>query len=379
MPEVCILGGGYAGLRVARKLPGLLNETWSMTLVDRGECHQLITRLPEVVAGRISSRAALIPFSRVLSRRVRHLVADIREVDIETRRVATSEGLLCPDVLVVAVGTTPDFLGIPGAASYTSTLKSVSDAETIRNAIAKLRIGQALVRIVIVGAGYTGTELAGELSAQSASRTGRREWQGDLDVCIVSEDARLLPQASPRLGAAVEHMLRRRKVGLRLGQHIRLVDQTGLETATGERLAADLVVWAGQTYVSSRIIAPSSLEAPAGKLRTDPYLRTGNREDVFACGDVAWIIDYATGTVAPSSAQLAVQAGDTVARNIASAARGGPLEEYRPHILGEALSLGGNDAAAEVGGVVITGRAAAAVKHAALLRYLAGLSIPRSI
>jgi NADH dehydrogenase len=353
----------------------MLDETWSITLIDRGEHHQLVSRLPEVVAGRIPSRDAFIPFTKVLSRRVRHLIAEVEAVDIEKKRVDTSAGQLRPDVLVIAVGTTPDFLGIPGAASRTTTLKSVADAVHIRNTIAKFRLRQPVVRIVIVGAGYTGTELAGELSAAGRGQVTRTR-QGGLDVRIVSEDARLLPLASPRLSAAVERILRKRNIQLHLGQSIRRVDATGLETTGGDMFSADLVVWAGQTYVSSRIIGPPGVEAPAGKLRTDPYLRVGNGEAVFACGDVAWIFDYANSTVAPSSAQLALQEGDTVARNIGANARSGALEEYRPHVLGEALGLGGSDAVAEIGGVVITGRAAATVKRAALVRYLAGLSIP---
>jgi NADH dehydrogenase len=232
-----------------------------------------------------------------------------------------------------------------------------------------------VVRIVIVGAGYTGTELAGELSAPDLDRGGFFH-QGGLHVRIVSEDARLLPQASPRLSASVERVLRERNVPLHLGQSVRRVDETGIETDTGEMFPADLVVWAGQTYVSSRIGGPPGVEAPAGKLRTDPYLQVGNGEGVFGCGDVAWVFDYAKGTVAPSSAQLAVQEGDTVAGNIGAHARGGTLEEYRARVLGEALSLGGKDAVAEIGGVIITGRAAATIKRAALVRYLAGLSIP---
>jgi NADH:ubiquinone reductase (H+-translocating) len=378
MPAVCVLGGGYAGLRVARELPGRLDHSWSITLVDRGECHQLITRLPEVVATKIPARDACIPFKDLLNRRVQHLRADIQAVDLATRRVHTSAGPLQPDVLVIAVGTTPDFLNIPGAATHSATLKSVQDAVRIRDKIAELRSGQPLVRVVIMGAGYTGTEVAGELSAPDyARRTGTG--LGAVEVCIVSEDARLLPQASSRLSAAVERILRTRHIPLYLGQSVRRVDATGLETEGRDVFPADLLVWAGQTHVSFQVLGSAGSDAAGGKLRVDPYLQVGNDGSIFACGDVASVFDYARGSIAASSAQLALQEGQTVARNIGARADGRALEEYRPRSLGEALGLGGKDAAAEVGGLIVSGRAAAAIKRAALVRYLTSLSVPSTV
>lgn len=378
MPVVCVLGGGYAGLRVARELPGRLDRTWSIALVDRGDCHQLITRLPEVLAGKIPARAACIPFKNVLSRRVLHLAAEVQAIDLQAMRVDTSAGPLQPDVLVVALGTTPDYLDIPGATAHATTLKSVGDAVRIRDRIAYLRESQAIVRVVIAGAGYTGTEAAGELSAPDHGRKAGIT-RGRVEVRIVSEDARLLPQASPQLSAAVERILRGRQIPLHLGQSVRRVYDVGLQTGTGEEFPADLVVWAGPTHVAFDMLHLSHRDVPAGKLRVDPYLQVGNAGSIFACGDIASIFDYSKGTVAASSAQLAVQEGETVARNIGARAGGRALVEYRPHVLGEALGLGGRDALAEVGGVILSGRAAGAIKRAALLRYLTSLSVPSTV
>jgi NADH:ubiquinone reductase (H+-translocating) len=251
----------------------------------------------------------------------------------------------------------------------------VSDAIRIRDRIADLRSQQAVVRVVIIGAGYTGTEVAGELSALGSDRQGSKA-RARVDVRIVAEDVRLLPQASTQLSAGVERVLHRRNVPIHLGQPVKRVESHGLETTRGVWFSADLVVWAGQTRVASDVIHSFGRDMPAGKLRVDPYLQVSNSESTFACGDAALVYDYIRGSVAPSSAQLAIQEGETVARNIAARAEGRPLAEYRPRVLGEALSFGGGDAVAEVGGLLVSGRAAAAVKRAALVRYLAGLSAP---
>lgn len=375
MPSVCILGGGYAGLRVARELPGLLDPDWSITLVDQGDCHQLITRLPELVAGQISVREACIPFAELLSDRVRLVTARITAIELKSHRVEMSGETLQPDVLVVAVGTTPDYSSIPGSGAHIFSLKSVADAVRIRDALAELRAGLRTVRIVVVGAGYTGTEVAGELTALPAdgvnvSRLGR------LEVSVVAEDTRLLPQAGIQLGAAVERVLRRRGIPLRLGQAVELIDEEGVHLERGEVLPADLVIWAGPTHVAIRLSEGPEEVVPAGKIRVDPYLQAGDGGHAYACGDVALIYDYRHDAIAAASAQLAIQEGRTVARNIAARARGRTPEEYRPHVLGEALGLGNGDAVAQLGGFVLTGRPALATKSAALTRYLAGLSQP---
>jgi NADH dehydrogenase len=100
---------------------------------------------------------------------------------------------------------------------------------------------------------------------------------------------------------------------------------------------------------------------------------------VYVAGDAAEVFDFTRGKPVPWTAQLAVQEGEVVARNIAASLEDRPLTEFQAWPLGEALSLGGTDAVAEVAGLVLSGRPAAMVKRAALLRYLRSLGGPRLI
>jgi NADH dehydrogenase len=136
-------------------------------------------------------------------------------------------------------------------------------------------------------------------------------------------------------------------------------------------LEADVVLWAAHSRAWP-LCGNTARAGVDGRVVVDPYLQAEGLSRVFVAGDTALAYDYVHDRVASSSAQLAVQQGALVARNLAAALEGRPLREYRPHILGEALSLG-RDGAAEVGGVVVTGRAALAVKEAALVRYLRSL------
>ncbi|HEX6509472.1 MAG TPA: FAD-dependent oxidoreductase [Chloroflexota bacterium] len=374
MGRICIVGGGYAGLRVARSLRGRLDEQWDILLVDRSDCHQLISRLPEIVAGRVDPDKASVPFERVIGGQTRHLAADVHRVDLGSLTCRTSRGPLESDWLVVAAGSSADFLGVPGAEAFTFTLKSVGDAVSIRERLADLRSSQAEVQVVIVGAGYTGTELAGELSALPPVTESEKQL-GRVNVKLVAADDRLLPQGNERMSRQIDRALRSRGIPIFLGVGVARADPRRVVLKDGTAFSADLIVWAAQSRGAASALAPQARQSADGRLAVDPYMRVEGHDRSFACGDAAFVYDYVKGMSAPSSAQVAVQEGEAVAMNLAAAIRGRSMREFRPHVLGEVISLGGHDGVAEVGGVLLTGRAAAAAKQAALLRYLAGLSL----
>ncbi len=376
MSHVCILGGGYAGLRVARALPSMLGTRWSITLVDRNEHHQLLTRLPELVSGRIQRPSAEIAFARVLPPGVSHLQAEVIAVDTRSRNVMTAEGTMSADVIVFAMGTAPDIAPSSGGTDYVFTVKSVTDALHLRDALELMRRQQPVVRVLVVGAGYTGIEVAGELSAPSF-QSDEDVPRGKVQVRILSEDSRLLPHASPRLSAAASRVLSGRGVPILLKRQVARISPGVIDTTSGERFEADLLVWAGQNKVSVTSSGGSS-SAPGGKISVDPYLAANSSGTFFVGGDAARIIDLRNGDLVPSSAQLAIQEAGLIARNIDALRRGKPMSEFRPRPLGEAVELGGHDAVAEIGGTILTGRAALALKRVALARYLSSLAVLRA-
>lgn len=370
--DVAVVGGGYAGVSAARELSAVLPHAWSLLLIDRGSCHQLTTRLPDVIGGKVPPHQACIPYERILGRRVHHLQAEITALDPVTGRIDTTTGPLLAQWLVFALGSAPDFSGTPGASHYGYVVRTVQGAMVLRRRIEELATRRSVVRVGIVGAGYTGTEVAGELVAWD-HRLQRAGAPARIQVTVVAQDRRLLPEGNARLARIAEHVLRRKGVSLLLGTPVAAIAADRIALSQGEEVTADVVIWAARSHVvldTMGIALPTGRE---GRLRVDPYLRLAGYERVFAAGDDALVYDYRNDRVVRAAAQFAVQEGHVVARNIDREARGGKMEEFLPLDLGEALALGGRDAAAEVGGLVFSGRAALAVKQAALIRYLNGL------
>jgi NADH dehydrogenase len=371
MPSIIVAGGGYAGLQTVLRLRRKLPRNWSITLLDRSPCHQLITRLPEIAAEALAPDRACIPFERILPSDVQFVRCTVTDIDPTHHMVTTDRGAFTGEWLVVALGSESGSLGIPGAAEYGLSVKTIPAAIHLHDLMVD-RLGRLpRVHVALVGAGYTGTEVAGELAEWNTRLGG-----GRIKVTLVALDTQLLPEGNRMLGHIAQRVLAEKGVLLRLGTAVREVRPDRLVTSAGE-ITADIVVWAAKSV--SRI--PSSWDGWArgkdNRIGVDAYLRAVGHERIYVAGDSAFAYDYSRDQVAASSAQLAVQEGEVVARNLLAELFGQELEEFRPRILGEALTLGGRDGVADVGGLVVTGRRALAAKEAALLRYLVGLGGPR--
>jgi NADH dehydrogenase len=247
-------------------------------------------------------------------------------------------------------------------------LKSVDQARRFSQLLVDRADQASTLSIVVVGSGYTGTELAGELAEPGnlPLGAGRRA----VNVTVVSMDSRLLAEGNERLAAVAQRALTAKGVRFLLGVRVQQVDAAGVMLESGRRIPADLVVWAARTRAPREVAQDGVMAGLAGKIAVDPYLRVPGCEGVYAAGDVALVRDYRWGTYVPATAQFALGQADTMAHNIAAELDGQGLQEYRPHSLGEALSLGGKEGVAELGGVLVTGNAALAAKNAALARYL---------
>lgn len=371
MPSVAVIGGGYAGVAAVQRLAALLDSTWSIVLVDRNSYHQLTARLPEVIAGSIRESKACIPYSQFLPKRVAVQQAEVIDIDPDTRTVKTSGSESAHDALIVALGSAPDFLNVSGGKEHSLVLRSISDAVRIRNQIRELLRSHDHAHVVIVGAGYTGTEVAGEFVEQA--RRALAMTNRHLETTVVAQDSHLLPEGNHRLAPVAERLLRAKGVSFVLGKAVQEISSNEVRVEGSLSLSAELVVWAAHSTVAAPIPAGSWTRGQDGRIHVDPYLRSVAHDRVYIAGDVGLPYDYERGTTVPPNAQLAVQEGRLAAKNLVAGLNGRPLEEFKPRILGEALSLGGRDGVAEVAGLVVSGRAALAVKRGALARYLTNL------
>ncbi len=367
-----VVGAGFGGSAAASRLARLLPASeWEVVLVDRNNYLLFYPLLPEVAAGTLEPRHVVVP-ARSFLPKGRFVCAEVTGLDLRRRRIHLANEdepawSMPYDHLVLALGSVTRMPPVPGLREHGFELKTIADAASLRDhgislleraAITKdPELRRELLRVVVVGANFTGVELAGEYQdfLRDACRAYPELNPDDVDVVVVEARSRILPALPEGLANyALTHLERR---GLRFATQrtVVRVDRRGAELSDGTWLPSRTVVWCAG-------IAPNPLIAECGDLpkndlgyiETSSDLRLRGFDDVWAIGDSAFV-PQADGQGYPATAQVASRQGEHVARNIARAARGQALTAFSFRSRGALAALGCRTAVAEVFGLRIAG------------------------
>lgn len=381
-PRVVILGAGFGGLWAARALGG---EPVDVLVLDRNNFHVFWPLLYQVGAAEIEATDVAYPVRTVLARHpnLRFQMADVRELDTE-RKVVRAAGREIPyDVLVLALGSAPHFLGIPGAREHSYPLKALDDGLELRNQVLS-RFERAAVEadperrrrmltFVIVGGGTTGVEFAGALREliRSLLRRDYRELESECTgVVLVEALPSLLTEFPAELGRYARDRLAGMGVELRLGAKVEEILPTGVRLEGGGTINTETVVWSAGVRghpLAERWGLPTT---PKGTVPVDATLRVEGHPEIFAVGDLAHLEQ--DGSPLPMIAPVATQQARTAAANVLRQLRGEPLEEFRYRDPGRLATIGRNKAVAQVRGRTFTGFPAWALWAGAHLGKLIG-------
>lgn len=362
--RVAVLGAGYAGVTLARRLETALPDPVDLTVVDdtgthlvRHEVHRVIRR-PSVAA------AIEVPLGDVFDRA--DVVTDrVERIDTAARTATLADGdALDYDYAAVCLGSETTFYDLPGVAAHATPLKEIADAERIRADFLDCDPGD---RFVVGGAGLSGVQVAGELAALA------RETDADAEIVLLEQLDRVAPNFPPNFGRAVRDELESRGVDVRTNETVvRATDET-VHLDAGA-LSYEGFVWTG------------GIEGRNAMGRERPPVRNDLRLDrsTFVLGDAARVVD-ADGEAVPASASAAVREARTAATNLARLVRhdlneGGDfeprLDPYRFDAPGWIVSVG-DGAVAQLGGTVVTGGAAKAMKATVGARHLGSVGAIR--
>ena len=380
--HVVIAGAGYAGLHVALRLTAKLrdNPDVQLTLVDRHDYHQVITELPRVAGGTRAADAVRIPIQDVLRTRVRFVRTEIDGFDLPGRRLLTSSGPVAWTRLVLALGSRPNDFAIPGLAERTLALYSAGDAERVWAAAQEALTAAAaatdpdeqrrLATVVVGGGGATGVELAGELAEVLPEEATRHGLAGDRPaVQLVEAGPTILAGSSPQLIDKATKMLSELGVRVRIDAAVAAATDEGFRLTDGQLVKGGVFVWAGGVK-APELVADSGLPTGHnGRVKVDQYLRVLDHPDIYVAGDLASVVDPRTGHVLPSLAQVALEEGETVARNVEAELKGKPLEAFTFHDKGFVVSVGTRRGVADVAGITTGGRLAHLLKDAIEWEY----------
>jgi NADH dehydrogenase len=379
--KVLIVGGGFAGFTVAKTLGELVEDRDDVGVMVINK-ENFFTYWP-MVAGIISSdvetknvaqplRRALIQYGTSFRR------AELDDVDFERKVVKSASGLEFPyDHLVLALGADPAFFGIPGVDEHSISMKTLTDAERIRNRVIERFEEIILARdeeeelsdedlrrkltFVVVGGNATGVEIAAELHSL-AYKTLAPDYPNinleQVRIVLVDANEEILKELPSSLQRSARLHLENLEIEVVNNARAQEVAADRVILDDGQEIEAENVIWTAGNRASAKL---EDLDLPLqGEqgVETDEYMRVPGLENVWAIGDCAANVDK-DGEPVPPNAQSAVQEGKTLAKNILAAIDGEELTSFEYEPSGQLVELGSQFAVNEVKGVKFRGLPAA--------------------
>jgi NADH dehydrogenase len=369
---VIVVGGGFAGAFAAKGLRKRLpREEWDVVLLDRNNFLLFYPLLPEVAAGTLEPRHVAVPLRSFLPEG-RFIMGQVRRLDLAAGEVEFQVGeypsqRMPYDHLVLAVGSVTRVPDIPGVREHGYELKGIEDAIALRDrGIQLLEYADAiddpeerrkLLTFVVVGANYTGVELAGEYQdfLTQASKAYGRVRREDIRVVLVEYGPRILPGLTEDLSRFAHAHLERRGVRVLTGRTVQEATAEGVRLTDGEWLPAATLIWCAGIAPNPLITGTEGLPlTDRGYVLAGSDLRVQDYENVWAIGDIAAVPGPDGKPYAPT-AQVATRQADVLAENVARAVRGQPGKPFTFKDSGSIAALGCRTAVAKVFGLRLAG------------------------
>lgn len=360
-PRVVVVGTGFAGYQAARTLSRLCRDTAEIVIINPRDYFLYLPLLPEVAAGVLEPRRITVSLPDTLPG-TQLILGEVDGLDLQQRQVTWRDpddrpGEITYHQLVLALGSVNKLLPIPGVAELAHGFRGIAEALYLRDHMTRqIELADASddpaeraarSTFVVVGAGYTGTEVAAQgvlytdaLHKRHPRIPERPRW------LLLDLGKRVLPGLDDRLAGTAERVLRKRGVELRMGVSVAEATTDGVKLTDGSFVPTRSLIWCVGVRPDP-VINDLGLEMAKGRLLVDQYLTVPGRPEVYAVGDAAAVSDLTRpGQLTPMTAQHAVRQGKRAAYNIAASYGRGRRRPYEHHDLGFVVDLGGLQAAA---------------------------------
>jgi NADH dehydrogenase len=383
--SVVIVGSGFTGFECARHLARKLRRHQKDTarvdisIISPVDYMLYTPLLPDVAGGLLDPRFVAIPLANTL-RDVQAIRGRVDGVDFDARTVTFTDPeersrLLPWDRLVLTPGSVTRLFDIPGLAEHARGLKSTAEALYLRDhVLEQLELadvdddpGRAASRrtIVVVGASYSGTELAVQLRALADSAAKQMKFDpADVKFVLLDVAEQVMPEVGEKLGAAAMKVLTARGIDVRLGVTLKEVHAEHVVLSDDSLIRTHTVAWV-TGVTGSPLIEKLGLPIEKGRLKVQTDLQVPGHPDVFAAGDAAAVPDITQpGKITPPTAQHATRQGKVLAHNVAASLGYGKMKNYKHRNMGLVVDLGPRRAVANPLNIQLSGFAAKAVTRA---------------
>ncbi len=388
MKQIIVLGGGYGGVLTAKKLGKNFKNRKDVriTLIDRKPYHTLLTELHEVAANRVEEDSIRVDLKKVFLGfpNVDVVMDEIRQIDFEGRKLAGDKQSYDYDYLVIGTGSKPTFFGIPGADEHALALWSYEDAVKLKEQILAMfreavkernpQIRKEMLTFVVVGAGFTGVELIGEMAeyVEELCRDFRIDRQ-EVTLIVADMVDKILPILPEPLIRKSEKYLRKIGVNIITGSKISEVYKDGVLVGE-QRIRSRTVVWTAGVE-GSELVGSLDVEQKGRKrIQTNDKLQVPAHPEVYVVGDNIFYIPEGSQAPVPQMVENAEAAAPLIAHNITADIQGKEKKSYKPTFHGTMVSIGSRYGVANVGmpGKMfkMSGFMAMLVKHMINMFYL---------
>lgn len=369
--RVIVVGGGFAAVQFAKTLRKKLRLSECEILLFNRENHMVFHPLLADVAGAsINPDAAATPLRQMLPG-VACRTERVQRIDLVSSEVEFDDGTgtlsrLPYDHVVIACGAETNLGIIPGMTEHAFGFKVMRDATDLRQHIVR-QMEQAEVSgdpdrrrwhlsFIVVGAGFSGVELAGEINelVRSSTRFYRNFRKEDVLVTLVHSQDHILPEVARTLGEFARKKMEKSGITMRLDTRAVAATHQGIEFSNGQMLeGATVVCTIGTT--TSPLVQHLDVPKERGRIRTTPDMRIEGQTNAWAIGDCAFIVNACDNKPSATTGQFAERQGRQAALNLVRIVKGEATQPFRFKALGQLCSIGGYQAVAEMFGIHISG------------------------
>lgn len=329
LPRIVIVGAGFAGLRLARKL--MAKHLFQVVLIDKNNYHQFQPLFYQVAMAGLEPSSISFPLRRVLrsDSNVFIRIAEVLAVDPSLNMITTDIGSLVYDYLILATGAKTNFFGNQNIEKIALTLKSLSEALLVRNTILDhyetaldeedSEKRQGYVDIVIIGGGPSGVELAGSL-AEMKKYILPKDYNElnpkEVDIYLIEANANILASMSKKSSQAAEKYLKKMGVMVLKNNRVSNVDHDFVYLQDGSKIMSKNVIWTAGLTGAILPGLPAQAISKSNRIKVDVYNKMEGSQNIFVIGDLACMEmpEYPGGH--PQVAQVAIQQAKNLAFNL---------------------------------------------------------------
>lgn len=349
---IVILGGGFAGLKLARQLR---RTDYQVILLDKNNFHQFQPLFYQVATAGLEPSAISFPLRKIFHNtpNVTFRMAEALKVDQDAKRIYTNVGYIDYDFLVLALGADTNYFGMKNIMENSAPMKSVSEALYIRNKIisnyeravniADLELRKSMMNVVIVGGGATGVELAGAMAGLRNNILPKDYPQLDfknMKVVLAEAGPNLLAGMSAEASQKALEYLRELGVEVLLNAAVEDYDGMTMQIKGLEPIQTQTVLWAAGVKPNHIAGIREDQVGKNGRLKVDAYNKLVGTEAIYVIGDLCIQESEKYPKGHPQVAQVAMQQAANLAKNFSSMLANKPLKEFKYKNLGSMATVG---------------------------------------